>query len=52
MANANASRAAASGSPAGAAQPYIPAHVSMPEFTPRAVIVGTLLGIVFGASSL
>ena len=52
MANANASRAAAPGSPAGAVQPYIPAHVSLPEFTPRAVIVGTLLGIVFGASSL
>src|SRR6266699_4896040 len=32
--------------------PYIPAQVSVREFTPRALIVGTLLGIMFGASSL
>src|SRR5881396_2181877 len=32
--------------------PYIPAQASVREFTPRALIVGTLLGIVFGASSL
>lgn len=31
---------------------YIPAQTTMREFTPRALIVGTLLGIVFGASSL
>jgi putative OPT family oligopeptide transporter len=31
---------------------YIPATARMPEFTPRAVIVGALLGVVFGASSL
>jgi len=31
---------------------YIPAQVSMRELTPRAVIVGALLGVVFGASSL
>ena len=31
---------------------YIPPHAVMREFTPRALIVGTLLGIVFGASSL
>ncbi|MBM4119015.1 oligopeptide transporter, OPT family, partial [bacterium] len=33
-------------------QPYIAAGTRMPEFTLRAVIVGTLLGMVFGASSL
>ncbi|MSU49911.1 MAG: oligopeptide transporter, OPT family [Opitutus sp.] len=33
-------------------EPYIPAHVSMREFTARAVLTGTILGIVFGASSL
>jgi putative OPT family oligopeptide transporter len=33
-------------------EPFIPAHVSMREFTLRAVLTGTLLGIVFGASSL
>src|SRR6266550_2960968 len=32
--------------------PYIPAQASVREFTPRALIVGTLLGVVFGASSL
>ncbi|MCL4786319.1 MAG: oligopeptide transporter, OPT family, partial [Verrucomicrobia bacterium] len=31
---------------------YISAHTTMREFTPRALIVGTLLGMVFGASSL
>src|SRR5687768_8528656 len=33
-------------------RPYIPAETIIPELTPRALIVGTLLGIVFGASSL
>jgi putative OPT family oligopeptide transporter len=34
-------------------RPYIPASVSnVPEFTPLPIIVGTLLGIIFGASSL
>ncbi|HEX6178947.1 MAG TPA: oligopeptide transporter, OPT family, partial [Thermoanaerobaculia bacterium] len=32
--------------------PYIPAEGHLPEFTPRAVIVGTILGMIFGASSL
>jgi putative OPT family oligopeptide transporter len=32
--------------------PYIPAETVIPELTARALIVGTLLGIVFGASSL
>lgn len=31
---------------------YIPPQTTMREFTPRAVIVGALLGIIFGASSL
>jgi putative OPT family oligopeptide transporter len=33
-------------------QPYVPDSVSEPEFTWPAVVVGALLGIVFGASSL
>jgi putative OPT family oligopeptide transporter len=33
-------------------EPFIPANVSMFEFTARAVITGVVLGIVFGASSL
>ncbi len=32
--------------------PYIPPETVMREFTPRALIVGALLGVVFGASSL
>src|SRR5579872_6072045 len=31
---------------------YIPPEAHMREFTPRALILGTLLGMVFGASSL
>ena len=33
-------------------QPYVPDRVTMPEFTWPAVLVGAVLGIVFGASSL
>jgi putative OPT family oligopeptide transporter len=32
--------------------PYIAAETRLPEFTWRAVIVGTILGMIFGASSL
>src|SRR5437867_12525131 len=31
---------------------YIPARTHITEFTPRAVITGTILGMIFGASSL
>ena len=33
-------------------QPYVPASVRMRELTPLPLIIGTLLGMVFGASSL
>src|SRR5258706_961618 len=33
-------------------EPYIPPQARLNEFTARAVILGTLLGVVFGASSL
>lgn len=33
-------------------RPYIPPETSIREFTVRAIILGTLLGIIFGASSL
>jgi len=33
-------------------QPYIPAEVRLREFTPVPLVVGTVLGMVFGASSL
>jgi putative OPT family oligopeptide transporter len=32
--------------------PYIPPEASLRELTPRALVLGTLLGMVFGASSL
>ncbi|MFL5261813.1 MAG: OPT family oligopeptide transporter [Anaeromyxobacteraceae bacterium] len=32
--------------------PYIPAEAQLPEFTLRAVLLGTVLGMIFGASSL
>src|SRR5215475_1313412 len=32
--------------------PYIPPQAHMPECTPRAIIVGAILGMIFGASSL
>ncbi|TMQ73589.1 MAG: hypothetical protein E6K81_04025, partial [Candidatus Eisenbacteria bacterium] len=32
--------------------PYIAPETVLPEFTIRAVILGTILGMVFGASSL
>lgn len=33
-------------------EPFIPAQAAMREFTLRAVLTGTILGVVFGASSL
>ncbi len=33
-------------------KPYIPASANLPEMTPRALVMGILLGMVFGASSL
>jgi putative OPT family oligopeptide transporter len=33
-------------------QPYVPDSANIPEFTLRAVLLGAVLGIVFGASSL
>src|ERR1700748_2972737 len=33
-------------------RPYIPANLRLPELTPLPLLVGTILGMVFGASSL
>jgi putative OPT family oligopeptide transporter len=38
--------------PAAAFQPYVPGAMSMAEFTIRAVILGALFGLVFGASTV
>jgi len=35
-----------------AVKPYIPASAQLPELTLRALIMGTILGMIFGASSL
>ena len=37
---------------APAFKPYIPASANLPEFTIRALVMGVILGMVFGASSL
>jgi putative OPT family oligopeptide transporter len=46
-----AHQAKAVAAPAAAAEfkPYIPASTAIPEFTPRAVILGMLFGLIFGA---
>ena len=33
-------------------EPYVPASQSPPEFTPRAIVLGVLLGLIFGASNV
>ena len=33
-------------------QPYVPASQSPAELTPRSLVLGVLLGIIFGASSV
>jgi putative OPT family oligopeptide transporter len=33
-------------------EPFVPDDTTLPELTPRALILGTLLGTIFGASSL
>ncbi|MDF3035050.1 MAG: oligopeptide transporter, family [Paucimonas sp.] len=35
-----------------AVRPYIPAEATLPEFTLRALLMGVVLGMIFGASSL
>jgi putative OPT family oligopeptide transporter len=35
-----------------AVKPYIPASAHLPEMTVRALVMGTILGMIFGASSL
>src|SRR5215510_13483437 len=44
--------ATATEEPGSTFKPYIPASVTMRELTPFPLLVGTLLGMIFGASSL
>ncbi|MBI5836956.1 MAG: oligopeptide transporter, OPT family [Candidatus Eisenbacteria bacterium] len=46
------SHASPGGADVSAYEPYIPASARLAEFTPVPLILGTLLGVVFGASSL
>ena len=39
-------------SPSSVVKPYIPANAQLPEFSFRAVMMGVVLGMIFGASSL
>jgi putative OPT family oligopeptide transporter len=32
--------------------PYVPADRSMPEFTPKAIVIGVVFGIIFGAATV
>src|SRR6187399_1527041 len=38
--------------PKGAFQPYVPASQSPAEFTAKAVVLGVLFGLIFGASTV
>src|SRR6187455_3227250 len=40
------------GTPKGTFQPYVPASQTLPEFTPKAIILGVLFGLIFGASTV
>src|SRR3989441_13028296 len=40
------------GVPALSHRPFVPDNATLDEFTPRAVVMGALLGMLFGASSL
>jgi putative OPT family oligopeptide transporter len=33
-------------------QPYVPASTSMAEFTPKAIVLGAIFGLIFGASTV
>lgn len=33
-------------------EPYVPAAKTLPEFTPRAIVLGALFGLLFGASTV
>ncbi|MFM8362696.1 MAG: OPT/YSL family transporter, partial [Haliscomenobacter sp.] len=38
--------------PKSSFQPYISAKDFIPEFTPKAILLGSLLGIIFGAATV
>src|SRR5689334_6621265 len=50
MANRTAERPA--DTPVGTFKPYVPASQSPPEFTIKAIVLGAIFGLIFGASSV
>src|SRR5215472_2940032 len=44
--------ATAASQPTTEFQPYVPAVQSPPEFTPKAIVIGILFGLLFGASTV
>jgi putative OPT family oligopeptide transporter len=42
----------AAAQPAGEHKPFVPAEQNIPEFTPKAILFGSLFGIIFGASTV
>ena len=38
--------------PGGTFQPYVPASQSLPEFTVKAIVLGSIFGLIFGASTV
>jgi uncharacterized oligopeptide transporter (OPT) family protein len=49
---AHASRETPPAAPSATFQPYVPASQSPPEFTAKAIILGGLFGVIFGASTV
>jgi putative OPT family oligopeptide transporter len=52
MSNLSASRSAPEPESGAAFQPYVPASQTIPEFTAKAIILGSVFGILFGASTV
>jgi putative OPT family oligopeptide transporter len=52
MANAEPEQGADVAASQSTHEPYVPDNVTLPEFTFAPLLIGTLLGLVFGASSL
>ncbi len=52
MAHQTPSNPAVTATKSGAFQPYVPAAKAVPEFTPKAILLGAVFGLLFGASTV
>jgi putative OPT family oligopeptide transporter len=52
MAHASKAPAKAAPPPPAAFQPYVPPSQTIPEFTPKAIVLGAIFGLIFGASTV